>query len=188
MSSGFSLLDEAWGSHAMPLPPRSKSSSTKRRKKFASRLAPLCEAAGKVAETGFPDSFQDTLAPFEPIYVNDDDAREVSKKKSRRSRSKSATGTVAPPPPPEPSPPLPRNEDDYDYDTEEEQEEYRGGDKPVVCPPCPPQQIIRYAEPPRPPSDDRYDTFLYVFSGVLLLFLLEQFLQIGIHIGRASRF
>lgn len=181
MSSGFSLLEEAWGSQAMPLPPRSKSSSsssTKRRKRFASRLAPLCESTGKEGQTGFADSFQTSLAPFEPIYVNDDDARGVSKRKGR------AKAAGPPPPPP------PRAEHDYDEDSDCEPGESRGTSRPapppVVCPPCPPQKVITYAERPRPAADNRYDAFLYVFSGVLLLFLLEQFLQIGIHIGRAS--
>jgi hypothetical protein len=31
--------------------------------------------------------------------------------------------------------------------------------------------------------DERYEMFLYMFSGVLLLFMLEQFLQIGILLG-----
>jgi hypothetical protein len=31
--------------------------------------------------------------------------------------------------------------------------------------------------------DNKYEMFLYIFSGVLLLLLLEQFLQIGIHMA-----
>lgn len=154
----------------MPLPPQTKPPSSKRKKKMASRLAPLCESTGKPGQTGYADSFLDTLAPFEPIYVNDD-AGELSKKKSRRSRTKANRH----PHPKE----MQGDAGMYDDETDEEPET-----EPVPCPPCPPQQIIRYAEPPRPPADDRYDMFLYVFSGVLLLFLLEQFLQIGIHIGR----
>ena len=33
------------------------------------------------------------------------------------------------------------------------------------------------------PNDAMYNLFLYVFSGLLLLFILEQFLQVGIIIG-----
>ena len=35
-------------------------------------------------------------------------------------------------------------------------------------------------------EDVRYDLFLYVFSGLLLLFVLEQFLQVGIILGSAK--
>ena len=179
MSTGFSLLDEAWASQAMPLPPRSASSksSKRRRKAAAPRIAPLCEATGKAGETGFADSFQASLAPYEPIFVNDDDARRVGKPRApRKNRGRTHDH------------PSISGGDLGGTDGENSEDEYRGpGEEAAArCPPpapCPPQQIIRYAEPPKPPSDDRYDTFLYVFSGVLLLFLLEQFVQIGIQIG-----
>ena len=151
MSAGYSLLDEAWGSQAAPVPRYHKSSSKRRRKQ---RLPPLCDdMRAPPGEPSYSGTFQaDHLAPFQPVYVNDDDARDVEQ---------------ADEPPPEPRPAAHKKERPERAERAE----------------CPPTQIIRYAEPPRTPVDDRYDTFLYVFSGVLLLFLLEQFLQIGIHIG-----
>lgn len=32
-------------------------------------------------------------------------------------------------------------------------------------------------------ANENHDVFLYVFSGVLLLFVLEQFIQLGLHMG-----
>lgn len=185
MSTGFSLLDEAWASHAMPLPPRKSSAKVSKRRKKSSaaayRIAPLCENTGKVGETGFADSFQASLAPYEPIFINDDDARDVSGADSRKSRSKKSDRTKT-----HDHPSISSRSFDHDEDSIAENEDLHNETSTLKCPPpiqCPPQQIIRYAEPPKPPSDDRYDTFLYVFSGVLLLFLLEQFIQIGIQIG-----
>ena len=47
--------------------------------------------------------------------------------------------------------------------------------------------IAPLARPPRIASPARahenHDLFMYVFSGVLLLFVLEQFIQVGLHIG-----
>lgn len=49
---------------------------------------------------------------------------------------------------------------------------------------APRYQLPHYHE--RPGMDNKYEMFLYIFSGVLLLFVLEQFLQIGVHIGTRS--
>jgi hypothetical protein len=32
-------------------------------------------------------------------------------------------------------------------------------------------------------NNENHDVFLYVFSGVILLFILEQFIQVGLHLG-----
>lgn len=32
-------------------------------------------------------------------------------------------------------------------------------------------------------TNENHDVFLYVFSGVILLFILEQFIQVGLHLG-----
>jgi hypothetical protein len=139
MSSGFSLLDEAWGAQAMPLPPRS---SSKRKKKHAARGGGLYDDPiflGGVPPAVFP-------APFH------------QEEEYRREPIPDLPVPSCPECPPQCPP----------------------------CPACPPQEIVRYVDPPRPPANDNYDTFLFVFSGVLLLFVLEQFLQIGIHIGRAQ--
>lgn len=162
----------------MPLPPRAKGgvSSSKRRSRKA---AASCKPSGgghepRPEQSGFADAFLDTLAPFrsdeDPIYVNDADARAAPQPDRRR-----------PPPPPPRSMSMEEEEDD---DPAPHAGARRRAPECPPCPPCPPQQIIHHIEAPKPPpTDQRYDAFLYVFSGVLLLFLLEQFMQIGIHIG-----
>lgn len=152
MSTGYSLLDDAWPSQAMPLP-----SKPRRKKRTRQVIPPICETSvSKRSDNGYIEDFSGSLAPFDPIYINDDDARDVTRKVERRQRIAEEEEVVSPPP-------------------------------VVKCPP----PVIKYIEVPKivtKPSDDRYDTFLFVFSGVLLLFLMEQFLQIGIQIGiRQSR-
>ena len=129
-------MDEAWGAHAMPLPPRS---SSKRKKKHSSRGGGLYDDPIFLGG-GPPAVFPAPFHQEEEEYLRE----------------------------PTPAPPCP--------------------ECPPQCPACPacPPQEIRYVDPPRPHASETYDTFLFVFSGVLLLFVLEQLLQIGIQIGRAQ--
>lgn len=46
-----------------------------------------------------------------------------------------------------------------------------------------PITIKRKARSVAPRDNENHDLFMYVFSGVLLLFVLEQFIQVGLHIG-----
>lgn len=57
--------------------------------------------------------------------------------------------------------------------------------EPVPANLQPPSAPTRPPEPPHlmPRQNENHDVFLYVFSGVLLLFVLEQFVQVGQHIG-----
>lgn len=50
--------------------------------------------------------------------------------------------------------------------------------------PFPAIQTRSCAGGPRP--HENHDLFMFVFSGVLLLFVLEQFIQVGLHIGTRS--
>lgn len=148
MSDGYSLIDQAWMSQAMPTQPRNKRLKSKKTKK-SKKHAPSSDASGD--HPGPANIFMSSLAPYEPIYANEDDAFES-----------------------------PENEDNDGHSVERVPESCCP--PPVVCPPvvCPPVVVC---PDPKPPADERYDTFLYVFSGVLLLFVLEQFLQLGIAIG-----
>jgi hypothetical protein len=95
-------------------------------------------------------------APYEPIYTNDDDAFVGPENESNSGRTKEDIEDCPPPGP------------------------------KVVCPTCPMCPTCPVCPEPPPPSDNRYDTFLFVFSGILLLFVMEQFLQLGIAIGARS--
>lgn len=46
-----------------------------------------------------------------------------------------------------------------------------------------PEVFRKNDKPPPRRSHENHDVFLYVFSGVILLFVLEQFIQVGLHIG-----
>lgn len=64
-----------------------------------------------------------------------------------------------------------------------------GDDKPRVAEhqAMPRDPVMHYkarvAPGPSARPHENHDLFMYVFSGVLLLFVLEQFIQVGLHIG-----
>lgn len=141
MSEGYSLLDQAWMSQAMPAP--ASRTQKKRAKSKRSKKPRPPEAPG-----GHDNIFMTSFAPYEPaVYANDDDAMHGPENDDNTgySREESTTAVCCPPPVPCPA-----------------------------CPECP------------PPHDPRYDIFLFAFSGVLMLFVMEQFLQLGIAIGSRS--
>jgi hypothetical protein len=178
MATGYSLLDEVWGADALPLPRSSRSKrSSGRKKKRSSRSSPLCDKEDNrppvsVAEIPGHEQFLaydpsryteiDVLDHSDPLYGAVRPVRKVAAGEETISAA----------------------------EMEEEEAEAEAEAEAVgTFPPqatCPPQRIVQYVPSPR--GDDRNDMFLYVFSGVLLLFLLEQFLQIGIHIGARAAF
>ncbi|AUF82285.1 hypothetical protein TetV_193 [Tetraselmis virus 1] len=171
MASGYSL-NEVWGAQAMPIEKThrsSKKSSKKKRK--SSRIDPYCKNANlpEVMTAVIPEAFvpYDPISPLEMRLDEQESYQLYEPPEQHASREKEAEITEL---------------REHEKDTEHKQE-FDVRNQPVTCPP---QQIIQYVNPAPPRGDDKYDMFLYVFSGVLLLFLLEQFLQIGIHIGQRS--
>nr|WRJ69760.1 hypothetical protein TetV2_00311 [Oceanusvirus sp.] len=171
MATGYSLLDEVWGADAMPLPrsSRSKRSSGKKKRK-SSRASPLCDREDNRPPVTVADiPGEEHFIPYDPSRYTEIDVLD---------HSDPLYGAVRPV----------RKSDENDRGdifANEENDSPPADDldppAPAAAATCPPQRIVQYVSAPR--GDDRNDMFLYVFSGVLLLFLLEQFLQIGIHIG-----
>ena len=73
-------------------------------------------------------------------------------------------------------------------DNDEDLEAFEGSETPEKneTKTAPQKQIHQNTKPVRREpgrQHENHDLFIYVFSGVLLLFVLEQFIQVGLHIG-----
>lgn len=149
----------------MPLVPRSNSRKSKSKKKAKHSQPSNHRPTGTKKALQPFDYVESEFEPLPPPAIQDtsDDA---NKRKEE--------------PPEEPV----RSEDDP-FDEDEPEERSVPAPNPRVQSPPP---IIRYpvVEKRRTSKDDMHEIFLYVFSGVLLLFILEQFIQIGVYLGSNS--
>ena len=169
-ATGFSTLEDAWGVN----PPTKR--SRRSRKKLAAQTAPP-------APTIVPAPLPNMADPICDLYDS---------KFRRRRRAREGFGAwdsqasihhpysmIS-----EAAGDLGSGEGGSTHSDDEDQYDGRGADAthpPPRAPPVAPPARARSAGQARP--HENHDLFMYVFSGVLLLFVLEQFIQVGLHIG-----
>ena len=156
MATGYSLIDEVWGGDAMPVPKTERSKKSSKRSKRKNRIAPVCDSHKPAADT------EESFVPYDPAVFSEvhvDDPADPLYGSMRPVMNR----------------PYPRYEDQEEIEAAEE--------TPKDSPPAVQvQPEIRYVQLPHRRADG-YDIFLYIFSGILLVFVMEQFLQIGINMG-----
>ncbi len=148
-------MNEVWGADAMPLDKASSKAKRSSSKKKAHK------------SHHFP-AHQDSFVPYDPAMPTEMDVDALA---ADAAAAAAATPAATPTATPAATPGHPLGEDAPEEESQ----------TPSQARACQPKTVVQYVPSPR--GDERNEMFLYVFSGVLLLFLLEQFLQIGIHIG-----
>lgn len=162
-ATGFSTLEEAWG--VKPHTKRSRRS----RKKLAAHTPPPTPA---VVPAPLPNMADPICDLYDSKFRRRRRAREGFSAWDSQASIRHPYSMISD------APGDLRGGADSD---DEDQDDGRGADPPSYSPPVAPPPRARPARP-----HENHDLFMYVFSGVLLLFVLEQFIQVGLHIGVRS--
>ena len=170
-ATGFSTLEDAWGVKA-----HTKRSRRSRKKLAAQAASPI----PAVVPAPLPNMADPICDLYDSKFRRRRRAREGFAAWDSQASSHHPYSMIS-----DAAGKLGRDEEDADAPSDDEDQ--GGGLQGVAQGDASPSRTrtivpsARSSSPAR--AHENHDLFMYVFSGVLLLFVLEQFIQVGLHIG-----